>query len=317
MHEGAVVQIGSPQELFERPGAHLCRPLHRLAGHERAALPGRRRHGPSAASPSRWPAAAAAGRRSRSASGPNSSGSPPASGFRSACARRGRRPPPHRRGASSHVRINVLVTDGGRVAGEGAGSVRSGRTSTSMPTAGWWSDDVTHKTENQWGGSYVLPVFVLVAFNGRDPADGGGELFDAGDVRQQCLLLRRREVVRAGAALGSAFHASLMRQLTFTGIILAIEVPLGVRSRSPCRGAARGLGLPGADGAAAVDPMERRRRDVEHLRAAGHRHARPHAQPAGVELQLHPAAARGLGDADRHGRLALDLAWWCCSPMRA
>ena len=45
MHDGAVVQTGTPEELFERPGAYLRRPFHRLAGHERAAVPGRGRHG--------------------------------------------------------------------------------------------------------------------------------------------------------------------------------------------------------------------------------------------------------------------------------
>ncbi len=40
MHEGRVVQTGTPEELFETPGAHLRRLLHRLAGHE----PDRRAH---------------------------------------------------------------------------------------------------------------------------------------------------------------------------------------------------------------------------------------------------------------------------------
>jgi hypothetical protein len=40
MHDGEVVQIGTPEELFETPGPHLRRLFHRLAGHERAALRG-------------------------------------------------------------------------------------------------------------------------------------------------------------------------------------------------------------------------------------------------------------------------------------
>ena len=45
MYDGAVVQIGTPDELFERPRPHLRRPLHRLARHERPAGRGRRRDG--------------------------------------------------------------------------------------------------------------------------------------------------------------------------------------------------------------------------------------------------------------------------------
>ena len=38
MQDGVIVQIGTPVELFERPATHVCRPLHRLARHERAGL---------------------------------------------------------------------------------------------------------------------------------------------------------------------------------------------------------------------------------------------------------------------------------------
>ena len=57
MHDGAVVQMGTPQELFETPGAHLRRLFHRLAGDERprrARIEGdraRRRRGRSSRSP--------------------------------------------------------------------------------------------------------------------------------------------------------------------------------------------------------------------------------------------------------------------------
>ena len=37
MYDGAVVQIGTPAELFERPAPHLRRLFHRLARHERDA----------------------------------------------------------------------------------------------------------------------------------------------------------------------------------------------------------------------------------------------------------------------------------------
>ena len=81
----------------------------------------------------------------------------------------------------------------------------------------------------------------------------------------------------------------------------------GDRARDAAQGRV-GVGVPGADVDAAADPVERRRRDVEHLRAARHRPARLDAQRDGHRLQLHAAAGRRVGDADRDGRLALDFA---------
>ena len=43
MYDGAVVQVGTPVELFNRPQPHLRRLFHRLARYERAALHARRR----------------------------------------------------------------------------------------------------------------------------------------------------------------------------------------------------------------------------------------------------------------------------------
>ena len=152
------------------------------------------------------------------------------------------------------------------------------------------------KTENQMGWLYVLPVVVLVAFNAVIPLMAvvnysvqetfGNNVFFFEGVKwfEQVLHSDR-------------FHASLLRQLAFTGIILVDRGAARRRDRARDAAArAMGLGLPRADGAAAADPVERRRRDVEHLRAPRHRHARPHAQQAGPELQLHPAADLGLGE---------------------
>ena len=83
------------------------------------------------------------------------------------------------------------------------------------------------KTENQLGWLYVLPVVLLVAFNAIIPLMAvvnysvqetfGNNVFFFEGVKwfEQVLQSDR-------------FHASLTRQLVFTGIILAIEVPLGV-----------------------------------------------------------------------------------------
>jgi glycerol transport system permease protein len=83
------------------------------------------------------------------------------------------------------------------------------------------------KTENQMGWLYVLPVVLLVAFNAVIPLMAvvnysvqetfGNNIFFFEGVKwfEQVLHSDR-------------FHASLLRQLAFTGIILAIEIPLGV-----------------------------------------------------------------------------------------
>ncbi len=83
------------------------------------------------------------------------------------------------------------------------------------------------KTENPRGWLYVLPVVVLVAFNAIIPLMAvvnysvqetfGNNIFFFEGVKwfEQVLNSER-------------FHSSLIRQLLFTGIILAIEVPLGI-----------------------------------------------------------------------------------------
>ena len=83
------------------------------------------------------------------------------------------------------------------------------------------------KTINQRGWLFVLPVVVLVAFNAVIPLmtvvnysvqeTFGDNLFFFEGVKWFQDVLRSER-----------FHDSLVRQLAFTGIILVIEVPLGV-----------------------------------------------------------------------------------------
>ncbi len=83
------------------------------------------------------------------------------------------------------------------------------------------------KTETQKGWLFVLPVVVLVAFNAIIPLMAvvnysvqetfGNNIFFFEGVKWFEEVLHSER-----------FHASLLRQLAFTGIILAIEVPLGV-----------------------------------------------------------------------------------------
>jgi glycerol transport system permease protein len=83
------------------------------------------------------------------------------------------------------------------------------------------------RTENQKGWLFVLPVVVLVAFNAVIPlmavvnysvqeTFGNNQFFFEGVKWYQDVVNSAR------------FHEALKRQLLFTAIILAIEVPLGV-----------------------------------------------------------------------------------------
>jgi glycerol transport system permease protein len=83
------------------------------------------------------------------------------------------------------------------------------------------------KTENQIGWLFVLPALVLVAFNAVIPlmavvnysvqeTFGNNLFFFEGTKWFEEVLHSQR------------FHAALMRQLIFSGIILAIEIPLGL-----------------------------------------------------------------------------------------
>ncbi len=94
--------------------------------------------------------------------------------------------------------------------------------------AGWRGQtDMAMKSTNQKAWFFVLPVVVLVAFNALIPlmtvvnysvqeTFGNNVFFWEGVKWFEDVLHSER------------FHASLLRQLTFTGIILLIEIPLGV-----------------------------------------------------------------------------------------
>jgi glycerol transport system permease protein len=97
-----------------------------------------------------------------------------------------------------------------------------------MPMVVCWSEPgMESKTHNQMGWLFVLPVVALVAFNAVIPLMAvvnysvqetfGNNMFFFEGVKwfEQVLHSER-------------FHASLGRQLMFSGIILVIEVPLGV-----------------------------------------------------------------------------------------
>ena len=157
----------------------------------------------------------------------------------------------------------------------------------------------------------VLPVFAIVAFSAVLPlmtvvnysvqdTFGNNQFFWNGVGWFQELLDPSKE-------LGGRFFDALWRNLLFSAIILAIEIPLGIVVALV--DAARGLdggALPRADGAAAADPVERGRHDLAGLRPRRHRPARLDVNRARHRLQLRREPARRLDHHHRHGCLALD-----------
>ena len=119
-----------------------------------------------------------------------------------------------------------------------------------------------NKTLNNKAWFMVLPVLLLVAFSAVIPlmtvvnysvqdSFGNNQFFWAGTEWFSDVLTSDR------------FHEALWRNLLFSAIILAIEVPLGifVALNMPKKGHRRS-DLPRSDGAAAADPVERRRYDL-------------------------------------------------------
>ena len=83
------------------------------------------------------------------------------------------------------------------------------------------------KTENQWAWIFVLPVVILVAFNALVPLMTVVNYSVQETFGNNIFLWHGvgwfEDVLRS-----PRFHGALGRQLLFTGIILVIEVPLGV-----------------------------------------------------------------------------------------
>ena len=171
MHDGDVVQTGTPEELFERPdhtfvGYFIGSPgMNVLPAEIRGRQPGRG----SSARAGRGPTAACRpARGSRSASGPNS------------CALRGTAPGLSRPASSAstisgaadfaHVRLGDMQPRRARAARirargrPGRICLRAGPASTSMPTAPRRGSGVMEKIPNKKAWLLVLPVFALVAF---------------------------------------------------------------------------------------------------------------------------------------------------------
>ena len=145
------------------------------------------------------------------------------------------------------------------------------------------------KTWNNKAWFLVLPVLVLVAFSAVIPlmtvvnysvqdTFGNNEFFWAGTEWFEEMLHSDR------------FWEALGRNLIFS-----VHHPGdrgSARHLHRAQHAEEGLGragLPGADGAAAADPVERRRHDLAGVRPHRHRPARLYAQRARHRLQLRAA----------------------------
>ena len=284
MYEGEVVQIGTPQELFERPAHTFVGYFIGSPGMNLLPADGRgpRRRGSTAAPialGARLPASRRHGARSRSASGPNSSRIAAAGdgrcrsrsqrvedlGNTRSCRARARRHPRSRpsarRGRAVADRARrAWRFDPARIHLYADGRLRRrGRRRWTRPA-----------TTRAW--LLVLPVFVLVGVPRGHPADDGGQLLGPGHLRHQpffwtastgstsCSIPRR---------LGGRFFAALAAQAGLLAIILAIEIPLGIGvALAMPRAAGRVAVYLVAHGAAAADPVERRRHDLADLRAA-------------------------------------------------
>ncbi len=323
MYEGEVVQIGTPEELFERPAhtfvgyfigspgmnvlpATLDGATARVDGH---AIPLARAY--------RQPDTASA---SRSACGPSMSRSSaggdglPVSvqrvddlgrlqdrdrAARRAAAQRGDAGGCHastarRRALRSRPRPRPRLCR--RPSGRVDGGLADGQDrSTSAP--GSWSC----RCWRSWPSRALIPLMTVVNYSVQDTF-GNNQFFWNG-------LDWFQELLDPSSELGGRFFDALARNLFFSLIILAIEIPLGivVALAMPRQGWARRR-LPGLMALPLLIPWNVvgtiwqifARGDIGLLGAA--------LDPPGHRLQLLRRSDRRLGHHRRHGRLALDLA---------
>src|SRR5690606_24622134 len=144
----------------------------------------------------------------------------------------GCRPLSHRRGRDAvGERRPAQAAGPGRRPDTGRRRARRARAVAHAPVhrrlAGDGGGSMSRKVENQKGWLFVLPVVVLVAFNAVIPlmtvvnysvqeTFGNNEFFFEGVTWFEQLLHSSR------------FHDALRRQLLFTGMVLVIQMPLGV-----------------------------------------------------------------------------------------
>ena len=159
--------------------------------------------------------------------------------------------------------------------------LRSGAASTSMPTSlARRGERLMDKTCNNEGLAAGAAGVRAGGLPRGHPADDRGQLFGPGHVRQQPVLLGRRRLVRRscstptelGGALAAAAQPRSSRRSCWRSRSRSAS-----SSRWRCRARAGASPSAWSDGAAAADPVERRRHDLADLRPRRHRPARLHA----------------------------------------
>ena len=182
-----------------------------------------------------------------------------------------------------------------------------------MPTA-FWSRGPPDGQDRQPeglvpGAAGVLDRGVL----GGAAADDGRELFDAGHLWQQPVLLERRRLVQGTARSLDRSRRALPRLARTQSAVLRHHPRhrSAARHRGGAVDAARGLArrrLPRDHGAAAADSVERGRHHLADLRPARHRPDGLCLQQPRLQLQLRLQRSRRLVHRHPDGCLALDLA---------
>ena len=130
----------------------------------------------------------------------------------------------------------------------------------------------------------VLPVFIIVAFSAILPLMtvvnyAFQDIFGPG--QRVFVGMEWFEEVLSDSRL----HEALLRQFLFSGLVLLIEIPLGIviALMMPKKGWG-GLAQPGAHCPAALDSVERDRHHLDCLYPAGHRPFRGDHQRHGNSL---------------------------------
>ena len=211
---------------------------------------------------------------------------PPAPGLLSADDRAHRRSRPHPLRPRPRRRCQIRSTGAAGIFDSRQrcrAGLRSRRMFTSMPTAAWsrgLPDGQDRQPESLVPGAAGVPGGGVL---GDPAADDGRELFDAGHLRQQPVLLERRRLVQ-GIARSLDRSRRPLPGLARAQSVLLRRHPRNrgaARHRGRAVDAARGLDrrrLPRDPGAAAADPVERGRHHLADLRPARHRPARLYAE---------------------------------------
>ena len=143
------------------------------------------------------------------------------------------------------------------------------------------------------------------------PPDDRGQLLGPGHLRPGPALLRGPPgVVQGTWSSRHPLHDALWRQFLFSGLVLLIEMPLGILIALAMPTPRLGWTgpQPGHPGPAPAHPLERDRHHLDHLHPARHRPVRLRPSTTWGWLSTTRQPSGRLGHRDVHGGLALDAA---------